>query len=143
MQVSMVPTKHVEEIWPAIEPFMVEAAEYSGGRYEVSDILEALTKEVYALWIAFDEGEIKGAVATSFAVYPRKTLLHLTFCGGDEGMAWKDPMLKMLQHWAYDNRCDGIEANGRLGWSGIFKEDGYKPLWQVFELPTGDTGLGA
>lgn len=143
MQVSLIPHEHVEAIWPRIEGFMAEAAAYSGGRYETTDILEALLKNTYTLWVAFEGDEIKGAVATSFVIYPRKTLLHLTFCGGDEGMAWKDPMLKMLQHWAYDNNCDGIEANGRLGWSGIFKEDGYKPLWQVFELPTGEAGLGA
>lgn len=143
MQVSMVPPEHIHTLWPQIEGYMVEAADYSGGRYEPVDILDALLNNVYTLWVAFtDEGEVKGAVATSFVNYPRKSLLHLTFCGGDEGMAWKQPMLDMLQRWAYDNRCDGIEANGRLGWSEIFKEDGYKPLWQVFELPAADAGLG-
>lgn len=142
MQISMVPLEYIEGLWPRVEPYMAQAAEHSGGRYTTEDILEALLNSVYMLWVAFDGEDVKGAVATSFVVYPQKRMLHLTFCGGDEGMTWKDPMLEMLQHWAYDNQCDGIEANGRLGWSGIFKNDGYKPLWQVFELPAGETGLG-
>ena len=30
-------------------------------------------------------------------------------------------MLQLLQRWAKDNECDGIEATARLGWSKIFK----------------------
>jgi hypothetical protein len=67
----------------------------------------------------------------------------MVFCAGDEGMEWKAPMLKELQHWAHDNDCDRIESSGRVGWSKIFKNDGYKALWQVYELPVADAGLGA
>jgi hypothetical protein len=69
--------------------------------------------------------------------------LDMVFCAGDEGMEWKTPMLKMLQHWAHDNDCERIESSGRIGWSKIFKDDGYKALWQVYELPVADAGLGA
>lgn len=142
MQVSMVPPDHITNVWPNIEDYMARAIKYAKGRYELVDVLDGLLNGVYTLWIAFDDESIRGVVVTSFVVYPRRKLLHLTFCGGNEGMTWKDPMLKMLQHWAYDNGCDGIEANGRLGWSGIFRGDGYKPLWQIFELPAGESGLG-
>ena len=143
MQVSLIPPEHVFSIWHRTYPFMEQAAKYTYGRYQAEDILDSITQYEHNLWAAFENEEVKGITVTCFKQYPRKKSLDLVFCAGDEGMEWKDPMLKMLQHWAYDNQCDSIEASGRLGWAGIFKRDGYKPLWQTFELPVADTGLGA
>ena len=143
MQVSLVPPNHVYNVWSQTHAFMEKAAEYTYGRYNADDILVSLTDYDHLLWVAFDEDKtIKGITVTYFKQYPRKKCLDMVFCAGDEGFEWKDQMLKVLQHWAYDNECDTIEASGRLGWAGIFKGDGYKPLWQVFELPVADTGLG-
>lgn len=143
MQVSLIPTEHAFNVWQRTYPFMEQAAKYTYGRYQAEDILDSITQYEHNLWAAFENEEVKGITVTCFKQYPRKKSLDLVFCAGDEGMEWKDPMLKMLQHWAYDNQCDSIEASGRLGWAGIFKRDGYKPLWQTFELPVAGTGLGA
>lgn len=144
MQVSLIPPEHVYDVWSRTQGFMEKAAEYTYGRYTPDDILVSLTDYDHLLWIAFDEDkDIKGITITCFKQYPRKKCLDMVFCAGDEGMEWKDPMLKMLRHWAFDNECDTIESSGRLGWSKIFKGDGYKPLWQTYELPVADTGLGA
>jgi hypothetical protein len=142
--VSAVPREHVFGIWPKVRMHLKRAAEYTYGRYEPEDILNNILEYGHQLWIVFDEGdEIKGALVTSFNVYPRKKYLDLTFLGGEDGPAWKEPMLRTLQHWAHDTGCDGIESIGRLGWEKIFKEDGVKPLWQKFELPVADSGLEA
>ncbi len=141
--VSLIPHDHVEQVWPSVQPHMEKAAEYTYGRFTAEDILDSITQYDHNLWIAFnDDKEMIGAVVTRFLQYPRKKYLDLVFLGGDDGFSWKDPMLKMLQHWAYDNECDGIESAGRLGWSRVFKEDGYKALWQTYELPVASTGLG-
>jgi hypothetical protein len=122
---------------------MNRAAEYTVGRYDVDDIFDSVTQYNHQLWVAFDETkDIKGAVVTAIKQYPRKKYLDLVFIGGDDAIQWKDPMLKMLQHWAFDNECDGIESSGRMGWGRVFKDDGYKMLWQTYELPIADAGLG-
>jgi len=141
-KVTLIPKDHVHNVWGMVEPFMEEAAKYTHGRYEVGDILDAITDYDHDLWVAFDEGSAKGMVITCFKQYPRIKCLDMVFCSGIDGMYWKDPMLKMLQHWAYDNACDRIESSGRLGWSRLFKNDGYKMLWQTYELPIASTGLG-
>lgn len=143
MYVSLVPYEHVLGIWPKLATHMEKAAEYTFGRYQPGDILDAITDYDHHLWIAFEGEEVKGITVTCFKQYPRMKCLDMVFCAGDEGLEWKDPMLKMLQHWAHDNECDRIESSGRLGWAKIFKADGYKALWQVYELPVADTGLGA
>ena len=142
MQVTLIPDQHVYNVWSRMYPYMEKAAEYTHGRYSADDILDSITQYDHQLWAAFEDDKIVGVTVTYFKQYPRKKCLDLVFCAGDEGMQWKDPMLKMLQHWAYDNDCDSIEATGRLGWAGIFKNDGYKPMWQIFELPVADRGLG-
>ena len=143
MQVSLIPTAHVHGVWSRTYDFMKKAAEYTYGRYTPEDILDSIIDYGHHLWVAFEGEEIKGITITYFKQYPRMKCLDMVFCAGDAGMEWKDPMLKVLQHWAHDNDCDRIESSGRVGWSKIFKDDGYKALWQVYELPVSDTGLGA
>ena len=143
MRVSLITSEHVDNVWPEVEPHMERAAEYTYGRFTVDDILDSIKQYDYQLWIAFDtDARILGAVVTRFIQYPRKKYLDLTFIGGNEAITWKDPMLKMLQHWAYDNECDGIESSGRTGWSRALRKDGYKMLWQTYELPAADCGIG-
>jgi len=143
MQVTMVPRAHVKEIWPQVESYLAGAATYTHGRYELEDIYDAIMDYDHTLWIAFDDETIKGAVVTNFAHYPKKKYLVMVFCGGIELDTWKPAMLKLLQHFAHDTQCSGVEATARPGWAKIFKDDGHKALWQTFELPAADAGLGA
>jgi len=139
---SMVPPEHVDACWQDVEKYLEGAVKYTHGRYTVSDVYDCIKEYGHTLWIAFDEEGIKAAIVTSFMHYPRKKYLMMGFCGGVEISKWKDPMLKLLRHWAFDNQCDGIEAFGRMGWAKVLKKDGYKPLWQTFQLPAADAGLG-
>jgi hypothetical protein len=145
MNIALIPPDHVLRMWPRVRPFMQKAAEYTHGRYEVDDILVSITDYGNDLWVVFDDSinVLFGACVTGFKHYPRMKCLDMIFIGGDDntGMGWKNDMLKVLQHWAYDNHCDEIESSGRPGWAKIFKSDGYTMLWQTFALPVADCGL--
>lgn len=141
IQVSHVPREFVDQCWPNVEDYLAGAAKYTHGRYEVDDIYHAVMDYDHHLWVAFEDNTILGAVVTNFLHYPRKKYLCMSFCGGERLSEWKDPMLKMLQHWAFDNHCDGVEATARIGWAKVFKQDGHKALWQTFELPAGSEGI--
>ncbi len=143
MQCTMVPREHVDACWKDVKDYLAEAAAYTHGRYEVDDVYDSVMQYDHTLWIAFDKEGVKGAVVTNFAFYPKKKYLVMSFCGGVQLDLWKAPMLKLLQHFAHDTECDGVEATARLGWTKIFKDDGHKPLWQTFQLPAADAGLGA
>lgn len=138
IQVSMVPPEHVAACWPQIEEYISAAAEYTYGRYTTNDIKTCVTDYDYQLWVAFDEGGMKGAVVTNVATYPQKKYLCMQFCGGKDLKEWKPQMLSLLQRFAGDIGCDGIESVGRPGWSKIFSGDGYKSIWVTYELPLGD-----
>ena len=142
IRISLVPFERTTEAWDTVTEFMESAADVTNGRYEALDILDALLNFDHHLWVVFDEERILGALVTALKVYPSKKYLELAFIAGHEGPTWKDKMLDIMQRWAYDNDCDGIESSARLGWAKIFKDDGYRPMWQVFELPMREEGLG-
>ncbi|MFZ9615177.1 MAG: hypothetical protein ACO3AG_00735 [Fluviibacter sp.] len=142
IRISLVPYDRTMETWGAVEHFMEAAAEATYGRYTKENILEAILHHDYNLWVVFNDERLFGALVTALKLYPQKKMLELSFIGGEEGPTWKDKMLDLMQRWAYDNNCDGIEACARFGWAKIFKDDGYRPLWQTFELPMGAEGLG-
>ena len=131
----MVPAQHIDTCWKQIEPYLMRAANYTYGRFTVDDIYESVTEHGYQLWVAFEDDVILGAVVTQFMVYPKRKTLSMTFCGGIHLKKWKDKMLALLQNFAGDMNCDGIEATARKGWAKIFKADGYKERWVTFELP--------
>jgi hypothetical protein len=135
IEVSLVPTQFIDTCWAQIEPFMERAAKYTYGRYTSDDIYDSVVEHNYQLWVAFDETGIKGAVVTNIGIYPKRKLLTMAFCGGQDLKEWKDPMLSLLQRFAKDMGCDGIESTARAGWAKVFSNDGYKQHWVTFELP--------
>jgi hypothetical protein len=135
IEVSMVPKQYVDTCWQEVEPYLEKAARYTHGRYTVGDIYTSIVDYDYELWVAFDNGRIKGAVVTNFAVYPQRKLLCMAFCGGVDLKDWKDFMLALLRRYARDTGCDGIEATARRGWAKVFQNDGFKNNWVTFELP--------
>lgn len=135
MQVSLVPTEHVNTVWPDIEEYMKGAADYSYGRFTVDDIKEGLLTKPQQLWIAFDDRKIYGAVVTEIYAYPQSVALTMHFTGGVQLDKWKDQMLALLQRFGKDHNCTMIESYGRPGWEKIFKNDGFKTRFIFYELP--------
>ena len=135
IEVSLVPTQYIDTCWEKIEAFIAKAAEYTYGRYTVSNIHDLVMDGEYQLWIAYDGKDFKGAVVTNIINYPQRKLLGMQFCGGEELSTWKDPMLDLLKRFARDSGCEGIESTGRPGWAKVFQNDGYKATWVTYELP--------
>lgn len=135
IEVSMVPKEYVNTCWDKVVPFMDKAADYTYGRYTSDDIHDSIMDYDHILWVAFNESKIKGAVVTNTVAYPKRKLLCMSFCGGEDLHEWKTPMLALLQRYARDTGCDGIEATARRGWAKIFENDGFKGHWVTFELP--------
>ena len=135
IEVSMVPKQYIDTCWNVVKPYLAKAAEYTYGRYTVDNIYASIVDYDHELWIAFEDGKIKGAVVTNFVIYPQRKLLCMAFCGGIGLKDWKDPMLALLRRYARDTGCDGIEATARRGWAKVFQNDGFNSNWVTFELP--------
>jgi len=135
IEVSIVPVEHLDAYWGKLLPFIEKAAEYTYGRYSVDNLYDMVKEGDHQLWVAFEGAEFKGTVLTNIMTYPKRRVLCMGFCGGEELSVWKEPMLALLRRFAKDMGCDAIEAFGRPGWAKIFKNDGYQAKWVTFELP--------
>ena len=134
----MVPSEHIEFVWPNISEYMRGAAEYTFGRFTAFDIKSELIRreDEQQLWVAFeDKDNYYGAVVTEVFQYPQMRALIMHFTGGKQLPKWKKPMLEVLQKFANENDCDVIESYGRPGWGKVFKKDGYEQRFIFYELP--------
>ena len=137
MKISLVPTEHIEIVWPRIEKYMEKAAKYTYGRFTANDIKNEAIKrfKVQQLWIAFEDDIIYGAYVTEIVQYPQIKTCVIHFLGGKEFKKWGWIGLKVLQAFAKDNDCDVMESYGRPGWEKIWKNNGYKERFTFYELP--------
>ena len=143
MLASFVPKELIPELWPKVRHYITEVVKHTHGRYTTEDVLDAAMDGSHLFWMAFKGQDVYGVIITTFAQYPRARFLSCPFVTGKNFSEWKDPMLKVLRKWAEDNQCDGIESAARLGWSRIFKDDGYEAQWQTFQLPLYDPREGS
>lgn len=124
----------IEIVWPSINDYMIGAAKYTHGRYEVQDIKEQLLRNPrQQLWIAYDD-KVYGAVITEVMIYPQMKTLIMHFTGGVELPKWKNEMLLVLRSFAKDQQCKVIESYGRTGWKKVFKNDGFNSKFMFYEL---------
>lgn len=141
VQVSFVPKDLAVEMWPKVRGYIESATTRTGGRYEPEDVLYEVLDGELLLWIAIEGKDVIGAATTRFMEYPRKKVLMVPFLAGEEFDKWGDDMLSILRKWASSNDCDMLEACGRPGWARVFKDQGYKRLWDWCEVPaTAPTG---
>lgn len=135
IEVSLIPPQYVDSCWSKIEGFIQKAAKYTYGRYTTDNIYDMVVEGDYQLWVAVEDAQFKGAVVTNIITYPQKKVLGMQFCGGEELVKWKQPMLDLLRRFAKDVGCESIESTGRPGWAKVFQNDGYKATWVTYELP--------
>jgi len=117
MQTSLVPPDYISSIYSEIEPFLDKLVPVTNGRFIQIDMLHDLLTGKEHLWIVTDDEEyIVGIVMTEVLHYPRKKILGVQYCSGDNLHDWMDSTLEILENWALDNECESMELTGRRGW---------------------------
>jgi hypothetical protein len=126
-KVSGVPFELMAQAIKEVTPFLEKVIPYTGGRYKVEDIVQALLKEQMKLWVAFSslDQKICGAIVTEINQYPQKKYFTILFCGGEKINEWDDQMHRLLENVARKNKCDAIDISGRKGWIRYMKSYGY------------------
>ncbi len=133
--VTMVPTQYVYTIWSEVETILEMAIKNSFGRYETNDIYREVLAQKQTLWIVKDKSldKIIGVVTTSITVYPRKKYLTGIFAAGERSIEWVDELMRILDIFGKENKCDGFEIIGRAGWEKRLKHLGMKKLFTTLQ----------
>jgi hypothetical protein len=126
MNVSAVPYEAVDVIWDDVEKLIDPAIEMDRFN-DVDSIKKRIKKRELALWIALDEsGEIKAAIVTRVADYPKCRSLELEWVGGKEMSKWLVEFDETLTKYGKSLNCAIMHGGGRAGWERSLKDLGWR-----------------
>ena len=80
-----------------------------------------------------EAGESKGCVTTQIVNYPNSQMLAFQFLGGEDFDGWYPDMLKILEAFALDGGCNGVEGTARFGFWKWLEKDGFDKSYAVYE----------
>jgi hypothetical protein len=132
----------VDGCWDDVSACLERACDTSGGRFNISWLREQVGSGGQTLWILEgDDGCPLAAATTSFADYPSRRLLTISFLGAltdsSSRPVWfndREIIISTLSKWARENGCDGIEIIGRRGWLKALSPLGFNVSATVMEL---------
>lgn len=137
LEISLIPPGSVYTTLPGLMPYLEESASRSQGRSTVDDILRFVLNGQMQLWVVFspEDSKIYGHVITEVKQYPSKTLLVIQYCAGEPNhmQYCEDKMYDLLERFARDAKCAGIELIGRFGWTKHVKKYGYEPQSVMYQ----------
>ncbi len=127
MKMTLVPNGQVAQLIPALWPYLATSEEWTHGREKVDDILRFILTGQMQLWVGHEDNEIYGHVITEVKAYPRCKMLVIQYCAGEANhMQYvEDQMYDLLDRFAKDAGCAGIEFVGRPGWRKSAGSHGY------------------
>lgn len=130
LEISLVPVGHISPLIPSLLPHLQKSEVWTRGRSTVDNILHFLLNGQMQLWVVFSpkQQQIYGHVITEVKEYPRCKMLVIQYCAGEENhmQYCEDKMYDLLDRFAKDAGCVGIELIGRPGWGKHVKKRGYE-----------------
>jgi len=105
--------------WHLIRGYLVEACQYSDGKFTPSDLFRAIFNNKMQCWVFKNErGEIIAALVSEIIRYPKSLRLHIGMYGGAPVEETIGAFLPILD-WGRANLCEAYEITGRPGWERL------------------------
>lgn len=134
---TLVQYGNVSYLIPSLVQYLEKSERWSGGRANIDDIVRFVMNGQMQLWAVFDpqDSRVYGFVITEIKPYPRKTMLVVQYCAGESNhmQYGEDKIFAVLDKFAVDAGCSGIEFFGRPGWEPHVKKRGYTKKTVVYE----------
>lgn len=116
MDIYYVAPENVGAVWHRIAEFVARVCKRSGDRRTPAGTLHHLASNYATLFIVEDQGDIIGFCAVKQVQYDGTKLLQVELLSGDRFDEWIDQMHDVIEHFAKENGCSGMELIGRKGW---------------------------
>ena len=113
--------KHIEKV---IE-------EYAHGEMTLISVKRLLHAGTFQLWLAMDEGQIKGWGITEVVQYPELRRIRFVFLGGIDFDEWSRELTPTIEEWAKSFGATEIEAWTRPGFYKKLSKQGFKKAYDV------------
>jgi len=128
MKVALIPPGMVAQTIPALLPYLTKSQEWTRGRATVDDILRFILTGQMQLWVGHEEGKIYGHVITEIKDYPQRRMLVVQYCALESHhmQYMDDEVSDLLDRFAKDAGCSGVEFVGRPGWRNQAAKYGFE-----------------
>ncbi len=125
----------LDQVWHEVKPLLQLAINKTAdGKYESSDVYEAIKAKDMQLWIAFDDEGLCAILVTQIICFPRKKVLRLVFTAGERFEDWLH-LFDEIKNFAKHHGCESVEGYGRPGWEKKSKPLGFQKIHTIFTLP--------
>lgn len=120
MKVDVVPYEWVNKVWPLVEPFIIEALEYSDD-YTVDQVKTFVTQGMWLLVTLSDDGGLKGAGTINFFNRPNARVAFVTSVSGK--FVTTPEVFEQLKALAISRGATEIEGAVRESVARLFKQN--------------------
>lgn len=139
LTVRHVETSHVQQLWPLVEPFIVEALQKGDDfppetkNYNVDHVRAFLAMGQWLLLVAVDEDvKVHGAAAVSFIDYPLHRVAFVTAIGGK--LITGEETFKQLQTLLRARGATKIQGFVRPAMERFLEQFGFEPRNKLVEV---------
>ena len=138
MKLVPIPTDLLDKVWNLVKTDINEALIYSGSHTDSEFVLQALKENKFQLWIVWDkdkqgvQNQYKGVVVTEIVQRKLKKSCHIFIMTGNSRNQWQH-LISVIEDFAKNNQCDGMEIISRPGWQKILQNYNYRRTHVVLE----------
>lgn len=118
----------VDEVWPAVEPYLARIPKRVVNSSTPTDILEAVKDRRMMLWVIERDGTLIGAAATSEHTNVPEPYVFINSFAGDGVRGWVHDFLDDFEERARRAGMVRVRGGGRPGWIRELRHRGYYPL---------------
>lgn len=124
-QLLLVSPELLSQVWPHVEPLLLEAKETWGEYYTIESILLLLQAGRAQLWTMNDRDEFILAMVTELLLFPKKKVLNILLIAGSEFREGLELFVDCVEMWAWKQGVTKSTAVGRKGLLRLLKPYGY------------------
>jgi hypothetical protein len=134
MKILYVSPENVGAVWPMFKEYAERVLPLTRKRRCATKFLLDLIKNFEILWVvAGDDGKIIGFCSSAIVDYDDVKLLQVRMLAGDFFSEWIDELHELLEKFAKENNCDGLELIGRRGWVRKLERFGWREAFVTVE----------
>lgn len=123
-QLYGIPPEQVESVWELVEPWIVDSADRTRGKYSADDIKSGVLSGHAQLWL-WDSSTALGILITEIAVYPQNRCCVISTGAGTNPDEWWAKALETIETFARHAGCSDMLVICRPGWEKRIRSAGY------------------
>lgn len=131
VEIRPIHSSDVSTYWPEVAPMIQLALNETDGEWSLGDVYESLIDESRALWLVLRGGKIIAAVTSRIDEYKSGLRVGVIDMAGGEGFKDWSMFTDYISPFYKQMGCAKLEIAGRLGWSRLHTDKGFKIRYYV------------